>query len=195
MQFDKARCTWDLLQHREKMWRRPNELPLAQIEPAPGRSHRRRAFTSRRPDLVLDDESRSVGTHGERRTRDGHCLVEADFPEVLELVLANDRAEREPTELAGRKAMFGEERHANVSREVEVRPVRHVAIEIHGAPARKELSGVAIGSGCRHGSHSRQVDQPNTRESTYLRVNGAGRAKRAALIVTLGWMSVSSNVF
>ena len=66
VQFDKAMCTWELLQHREKTWRRRDEFPCAQIEPAAGRSHRRRAFTSRRPDLVLEDESRSVGTHGER---------------------------------------------------------------------------------------------------------------------------------
>jgi hypothetical protein len=47
--------------------------------------------------------------------------------------------------------VFREERHAHVSGQIEVRRIRHVTIEVHGSPAREELSGVPITEVCGHG--------------------------------------------
>src|ERR1700694_202751 len=144
VRLGKARRAGDLLKDREQGGRGRHELPLSQIEPAPSRLDRSRALTSGGPNLVLNHEAGTVGTHRERRVGHGHRLVEAHFAEVFEFVLAHHGAEREPAEFAGREAVFGKERQSDVGCEVEVSPIRHVTVEVHGTPTREKLLGVAI---------------------------------------------------
>src|SRR5512142_396261 len=133
--------------------RRRHESPGAQVEPAAGRSDRRRALPGARPDLVLDDESRAVLAQPERRER--HCdrFIQPDLAEVLQLVLADDRPDCQSPKLVRRKSVVGEERQAHVRGEIQVRRVRQVTVEVHRAPPREELPGVPAVERCRRRIH------------------------------------------
>jgi hypothetical protein len=75
--------------------------------------------------------------------RDGHRLVQADFAEVLQFFLTNHRPDRQPAELRRWKPVLGEEGHAHVGGEIEVRSIRQVTVEVHHPPPGKKLLGVA----------------------------------------------------
>src|SRR5689334_16849346 len=87
-----------------------DELPRAEVEPSTGRSNHRGTFAGRRPDLVFDHEARAVGAEAERGMRHRDRIVQSNLAEVLELLLANHRADSEPPELTRRKPVLGEER-------------------------------------------------------------------------------------
>src|SRR5262245_23891620 len=76
--------------------------------------------------------------------------MKANFAEVLQLIFPYDRSDREATQLARWKAVVGEKGHADVGREVEIRGVRQMAVEVHCAPPGQKLFGVSIESVSRH---------------------------------------------
>jgi hypothetical protein len=69
--------------------------------------------------------------------RHRHRVVEPYLAEVFEFILADHRSDREAAEFVRRESVLGEKRQAHICRQVEVRGVRQVAVEVHcPQPAR-----------------------------------------------------------
>src|SRR5262245_2673322 len=131
--------TRHLIEGGEQSRGRHDEFSSTQVQPSAHGTNRCGALSGGQPNLVLDDEAKAVGTHRHRCMGHEHCFVQADLAKVLELVLADYWANAEAAEFTGWKSVIGEEGHPDVCGEIQVGRVRHVAVEVHGAPACDEL--------------------------------------------------------
>jgi hypothetical protein len=91
----------------------------------------------------LEREPGAIGAHRQRSVSHGDRIVQPNLPKVLELVLAYDGSDREATELSWWEAVLGEERESRISSEVQVRGIRQVTVEIHGAPPGKKVFAIS----------------------------------------------------